>query len=125
MDIKPIRTKADYKAALKAVASLMGAKARTPQGDRLDVLVTLIEGYERRHFPMDLPDAVEAIKFRMEQQGLTPKDLEPLIGRSNRVYEVLNRRRGLTLAMIQKLHAGLGIPAESLLRQTVLAPAAR
>lgn len=125
MDIKPIRTKADYRAALKAVESLMGAKARTPEGDRLDVLVTLIEGYERQHFPMDLPDAVEAIKFRMEQQGLTPKDLEPLIGRSNRVYEVLNRRRGLTLAMIQKLHAGLGIPAESLLRQTVLAPATR
>ena len=125
MDIKPIRTKADYRAALKAVESLMGAKARTPEGDRLDVLVTLIEGYERQHFPMDLPDAVEAIKFRMEQQGLTPKDLEPLIGRSNRVYEVLNRRRGLTLAMIQKLHAGLGIPAESLLRQTVLAPAPR
>jgi len=125
MDIKPIRTKADYRAALKAVESLMGAKARSPEGDRLDVLVTLIEGYERQHFPMDLPDAVEAIKFRMEQQGLTPKDLEPLIGRSNRVYEVLNRKRGLTLAMIQKLHAGLGIPAESLLRQTVLVPAAR
>ena len=125
MDIKPIRTKADYRAALKAVESLMGAKARTPQGDRLDVLVTLIEGYERQHFPMDLPDAVEAIKFRMEQQGLTPKDLEPLIGRSNRVYEVLSRRRGLTLAMIQKLHAGLGIPAESLLRQTVPTPAPR
>jgi len=125
MDIKPIRTKADYRAALKAVESLMGAKARTPQGDRLDVLVTLIEGYERQHFPMDLPDAVEAIKFRMEQQGLTPKDLEPLIGRSNRVYEVLSRRRGLTLAMIQKLHVGLGIPAESLQRQTVLAPTAR
>lgn len=125
MDIKPIRTKADYRAALKAVDSLMGAKARSPEGDRLDVLVTLIEGYERQHFPMDLPDAVEAIKFRMEQQGLTPKDLEPLIGRSNRVYEVLNRRRGLTLPMIQRLHAGLGIPAESLLRQTVLVPAAR
>lgn len=125
MDIKPIRTKTDYRAALKTVESLMGAKARTPDGDRLDVLVTLIEGYERRHFPMDLPDAVEAIKFRMEQQGLTPKDLEPLIGRSNRVYEVLNRRRGLTLTMIQKLHAGLGIPAESLLRQTVPVPAAR
>ena len=120
MDIKPIRTKADYTAALKAVESLMGAKARTPQGDRLDVLVTLIEGYERQHFPMDLPDAVEAIKFRMEQQGLTPKDLEPLIGRRNRVYEVLNRKRSLTLAMIQKLHAGLGIPAESLLRQAAL-----
>jgi HTH-type transcriptional regulator / antitoxin HigA len=125
MDIKPIRTKADYKAALKAVESLMGAKARTSEGDRLDVLVTLLEGYERQHFPMDLPDAVEAIKFRMEQQGLTPKDLEPLIGRSNRVYEVLNRRRGLTLAMIQRLHAGLGIPAESLLRQTVPPPEAR
>ncbi len=120
MDIKPIRTKADYKAALKAVESLMGAKARTSEGDRLDVLVTLIEGYERQHFPMELPDAVEAIKFRMEQQGLTPKDLEPLIGRSNRVYEVLNRRRGLTLMMIQKLHAGLGIPAESLLKQTAV-----
>jgi HTH-type transcriptional regulator/antitoxin HigA len=125
MDIKPIRSKADHRAALKTVESLMGAKARTPEGDRLDVLVTLIEGYERQHFPMDLPDAVEAIKFRMDQQGLTPKDLEPLIGRSNRVYEVLNRRRGLTLAMIQKLHAGLGIPAESLLRQSVRVPAAR
>jgi len=122
VDIKPIKTKADHKAALKAVESLMTAKASTPEGDRLDVLVTLIEAYERQHFPMDLPDAVEAIKFRMEQQGLTAKDLEPLIGRSNRVYEVLNRKRGLTLAMIQKLHLGLGIPAESLLRQS--APAA-
>ena len=124
MDVKPIRTKADYKAALKAVESLMGAKARTAEGERLEVLVTLIEAYERQHFPLDLPDAVEAIKFRMEQQGLTPKDLEPLIGRSNRVYEVLNRKRSLTLAMIQKLHAGLGIPAESLLRQTLIAPPA-
>ena len=116
MDIQPIRTKADYKAALEIVDSLMGAQARTPEGDRLDVLVTLIEAYERQHFPMDLPDAVEAIKFRMEQQGLIAKDLEPMIGRSNRVYEVLNRKRGLTLSMIQKLHAGLGIPAESLLK---------
>jgi len=121
MDIKPIRTKADYTAALKAVESLMGAKARSPEGGRLDVLVTLIEAYERRHFPMDLPDAVEAIKFRMDQRGLTVKDLEPLIGRSNRVYEVLNRKRGLTLAMIQKLHLELGIPAESLIRPTRLA----
>ena len=123
MDIKPIKTKADHKAALKAVESLMTAKASTPEGDRLDVLVTLIEAYERQHFPMDLPDAVEAIKFRMEQQGLTAKDLEPLIGRSNRVYEVLNRKRGLTLAMIRKLHLGLGIPAESLLRQSASAAA--
>ena len=118
MNIKPIRTKADYKSALKTVESLMMAKARTPEGDWLDVLVTLVEAYERQHFPMELPDAVEAIKFRMDQQGLTPKDLEPLIGRSNRVYEVLNRKRSLTLAMVQKLHLGLGIPAESLLKQT-------
>lgn len=117
MNIKPVNSKRDYQAALKAVESLMSARARTPEGDRLDVLVTLIEAYERKHFPMDLPDAVEAIKFRMEQQGLTAKDLEPMIGRSNRVYEVLNRRRGLTLAMIKKLHVGLGIPAESLLKQ--------
>ncbi len=117
MNIKPIRTKADYRAALKTVEGLMRARAGTPEGDVLDVLTTLIEAYEREHFPMSLPDAVEAIKFRMEQQGLTAKDLEPLIGRSNRVYEVLNRKRGLTLGMIRKLHEGLNIPAESLLRQ--------
>lgn len=118
MDIKPIKTKADYKAALKTVEGLMNAKANTSDGDRLDVLVTLIEAYERQHFPMQLPDAVEAIKFRMEQQGLTVKDLEPLIGRSNRVYEILSRKRGLTLAMIHRLHVALGIPAESLLKQS-------
>jgi HTH-type transcriptional regulator/antitoxin HigA len=114
-----------HKRALVRLEKIFQAEEGTAHADERDVLVTLIEGYERQHFPMDLPDAVEAIKFRMEQQGLTPKDLEPLIGRSNRVYEVLNRRRGLTLPMIQKLHAGLGIPAESLLRQTVLVPAAR
>jgi HTH-type transcriptional regulator/antitoxin HigA len=124
MDIKPIRTEADLQAALKAVEGLMDAQADSPEGEHLDLLVTLIEAYERQHFPMDLPDAVEAIKFRMEQQGLTPKDLEPLIGRRNRVYEVLNRKRSLTLAMIQKLHAELGIPAESLLRQTTDSSAA-
>ena len=121
MDIKPIKTKADYKAALKAVESLVNAKARTPDGDRLDALVTLIEAYERQHFPMDLPDVVEAIKFRMEQQGLTAKDLEPLIGRSHRVYGVFNRKRGLTLAMLQRLPTGLGIPAGSRLKQRVTA----
>ena len=125
MDIKPIRTRADHRAALKAVASLIGASARASEGDRLDVLVTLIEGHARQHFPLDLPDAVEAIKFRMEQQGLTPKDLDPHVGRSNRLDEVLNRRRGPSLAMVQKLHAGLGIPAESLRKQTVPVPAAR
>ena len=117
MDIKPIRTKADHKAALKAVELLMNARANTPEGDRLDILVTLIEAYERIHYPMDFPDAVEAIKFAMEQNGLAARDLEPMIGRLNRVYEVLNRKRGLTLKMIWRLHQGLGIPAESLLKQ--------
>ncbi len=117
MNIKPIKTKADHRAALKQIEALMTAKPRTPQGDQLDVLATLVEAYERVHFPMDLPDAVDAIKFRMEQQGLTAKDLEPVIGRSNRVYEVLNRKRPLTLRMIEGLHAKFGIPAESLIKQ--------
>lgn len=117
MDIKPVKTKADHRAALKEIESLMMAKANTREGDRLDVLTTLVEAYERQNFPMDLPDAVDAIKFRMEQSGLTVKDLEPVIGRKNRVYEVLSRRRALTLRMIEGLHTKLGIPAESLLRQ--------
>lgn len=117
MNITPIRTKADHKAALKEIESLMSAKANTPEGDRLDVLATLVEAYERTHFPMDLPDAVDAIKFRMEQSGLTPVDLEPVIGRMNRVYEVLSRKRPLTLRMIEGLHEKFGIPAESLLKQ--------
>ncbi len=117
MEIKPIKTAKDHRAALREIEGLMLAKANTPDGDRLDVLVTLVEAYERVHFPMDLPDAVEAIKFRMEQQGLTVDDLTPLIGRKNRVYEVLNRTRPLTLRMIEGLHATLGIPAESLLKQ--------
>jgi len=79
MDIKPIRTKADYRTALKEIESLMTAKAYSPEGDRLDVLTTLVEAYERAHFPMDLPDAVDTIKFRMKQSGLTVKDLEPVI----------------------------------------------
>jgi HTH-type transcriptional regulator/antitoxin HigA len=118
MTITPIRTKADHKAALKTIESLMHAKANSPEGDRLDILVTLVEAYERAHFPMDLPDAVDAIKFRMEQSGLTPADLEPVIGRMNRVYEVLSRKRPLTLRMIEGLHAKFGIPAESLLKQS-------
>jgi len=118
MEIRPIRTKADYRAALKEIEALMSAERHTPEGERLDVLVTLVEAYERRHYPLDLPDPVEAIRFRMEQKGLTPKDLVPLIGRINRVYEVLSRRRPLTLAMIQRLHSELGIPAESLIKQS-------
>ena len=117
MNIKPIRTKADYRAALKDIEALMGAKANTADGERLDVLVTLIEAYERKHFPLELPDPVEAIKFQMDQRGLTAKDLEPMIGRLNRVYEILNHKRPLTLKMIWKLHRGQDIPAESLIRQ--------
>jgi HTH-type transcriptional regulator/antitoxin HigA len=116
MNIKPIKTKADYRAALKAIESLMMAKPNTPDGERLDVLVTLVEAYERKHYPLDLPDPVEAIKFAMEQRGLGVKDLVPLIGPANRVYEVLNRKRALSLRMIWRLHKQLGIPAESLIR---------
>jgi HTH-type transcriptional regulator/antitoxin HigA len=120
MHIRPIKTNKDYRAALKEIESLMAAKIDTPEGDRLDILATLVEAYERTHFPMELPDAVEAIKFKMEQSGLTLKDLEPVIGRKNRVYEILSRRRPLTLRMIQGLHTRFGIPAESLLRQRLV-----
>ena len=94
----------------------MTARRNTPEGDRLDVLVTLVEAWERRHYPMDLPDPVEAIKYHMEQNGLQPRDLIPFIGNRNRVHEVLNRKRELTLNMIRQLHQGLGIPAESLIK---------
>jgi len=117
MEIKPIKTKADYRAALKEIEALMAAELDTPDGERLDVLATLVEAYENKHYRFELPDPVEAIKFRMEQKGLTPKDLVPMIGRINRVYEVLSRKRPLTLAMIQRLHSELGIPAESLIKQ--------
>jgi HTH-type transcriptional regulator / antitoxin HigA len=91
-------------------------KLGTPDGDRLDVLATLVQAYEARHYPIDPADPVEAIKFRMDQQGLTPRDLEPMIGRLNRVYEVLARRRPLTMPMVWRLHTQLGIPAASLIR---------
>ncbi|MEX0729457.1 MAG: transcriptional regulator [Aquisalimonadaceae bacterium] len=117
MDIRPIRTEAHYTATLREIEGLMMAVPDTPEGDRLDILVTLVEAYERGHFPMDLPDPVEAIKFAMDQRGLAVKDLEPMIGRRNRVYEILSRRRGLTLNMVRKLHKGLGIPAESLISE--------
>jgi HTH-type transcriptional regulator/antitoxin HigA len=117
MDIKPVKTEEDYRATLREIESLMRAVPNSPDGERLDVLVTLVEAYERQHFPLDLPDPVEAIKFVMDQRGLTVKDLEPMIGRSNRVYEVLSHKRPLTLKMVWKLHKGLGIPAESLIKQ--------
>lgn len=118
MNIKPVKTDADYRAALKEIESLMMAQPDTPDGEKLDVLVTLVEAYESKHYPLDLPDPVEAIKFEMEQKGLTIKDLEPMIGKSNRVYEILNRKRSLTLSMIRRLHQELNIPAESLIKPT-------
>ena len=116
MDIRPIKTDADYRAALNDIENLMMAEPDTVEGEKLDILVTLVEAYEAKHFPMYLPDPVEAIKFEMERKGLTVKDLEPMIGKSNRVYEILNHKRSLTLKMIWKLHEGLGIPAESLIK---------
>ena len=115
-DIKPIRNDADHAAALAEVEQLWGAKSGTPKGDRLDVLATLIAAYEERHFPMDPPDPIEAIKFRMEQQGLTRKDLEAMIGTRTRIAEVLSRKRSLSIAMIRRLHEKLGIPAEVLIQ---------
>ena len=116
-ELKPIRSKADHKKALAEIERLWGAKSGTPEGDRLDVLATLVDAYETEHYPMDPPDPIEAIKFRMEQQGLTRKDLEPLIGTRTRVAEVLNRKRGLSIRMIRRLHDQLGISAEVLIRQ--------
>jgi HTH-type transcriptional regulator/antitoxin HigA len=115
-EVKPIRTKADYERALAEVERLWGAKSGTAAGDRLDVLATLIDAYETIHYPMDPPDPIEAIKFRMEQQGLSRKDLEPLIGTRTRVAEVLNRKRGLSIGMIRRLHRALGISADVLIR---------
>jgi HTH-type transcriptional regulator / antitoxin HigA len=118
MDIRPIRTEADHAAALKEIAALMASDPElgTPEGDKLDILATLVEAYEGTHFPIEAADPVEAIKFRMDQQGLTVHDLVPMIGRLNRVYEVLARRRPLTMPMVWRLHRELGIPAESLIR---------
>jgi HTH-type transcriptional regulator / antitoxin HigA len=116
MDIAPIKNQRDYRRALKDIEGLMTAKRNTPEGDRLDVLVTLVEAWERKHYRIDLPDPIEAIKYHMDQNGLQPRDLIPYFGSRNRVYEVLNRRRPLTLKMIWQLHQGLGIPAESLIK---------
>jgi len=116
--LKPIRSEADYDAALAEVERLWGAPAGTLEGDRLDILATLVEAYENEHYPMDPPDPIEAIKFRMEQQGLTRKDLEGILGSRTRVAEVLKRRRGLSINMIRRLHEKLGISVEVLIRPT-------
>ena len=117
--LRPIRTEADYQTALRLVSPYFDnePELETDAGAHFEAMVTLIEAYEAKHYPIDPPDPLDAIKFRMEQQGLKPKDLEPMIGQRNRVYEVLNGKRKLTLAMVWKLHMGLGIPAESLIRQ--------
>ena len=116
MDITPIKTKQDHLRALKEIENLMTASRNSPEGDRLDVLVTLVEAWETKHYPLDLPDPVAAIRYHMEQNGLAPKDLVPYIGGRGRVSEVLSRKRRLSLKMIWRLHRGLGIPAESLIK---------
>lgn len=116
-ELKPIRTDDDYQSALREVSVFFDAEPApgTVAGDRFEILLMLVEAYEAKQYPIVPPDPIEAIKFRMEQAGLTPKDLEPMIGQRNRVYEILAGRRALTLPMIRRLHAGLGIPAESLI----------
>jgi HTH-type transcriptional regulator/antitoxin HigA len=118
MNIRPIHTDEDYRAALKNVSALFDNEPEpgTPEGDYFDIMITLIEAYESKRFPLDLPNPIDAIKFRMEQSGLSAADLAPAIGRTNRVYEVLNGKRALTLPMIWKLHDLFGIPAQSLIK---------
>jgi HTH-type transcriptional regulator/antitoxin HigA len=116
MDIKPIKTEADYEAATQEVDHLFGSAPNTPEGDRLEVLTMLIEAYEEKHYGIPSPDPIEAILYYMESRGLSRSDLEPYIGSRARVSEVLNRKRPLTIYMIRKLHTGLGIPAEILIQ---------
>ena len=118
MPIKPIKTTEDYQNSLKRIEQLMQASPNTPEGDELDILATLIEAYEKKHYPIDLPDPISTIEFFMEQRGLSVKDLEPMIGRSNRVYEILNHARPLTLAMITRLYENLDIPLECLIKKS-------
>lgn len=121
MDIRPINTEEDYNAVMREISSYFENEPElgTEEGNRFEILLTLVEAYEAKHFPIDLPDPIEAIKFRMEQSGLVAKDLVPMIGRLNRVYEILNRKRALTLPMIRKLHSQLGIPAECLIQPSM------
>lgn len=115
MNIKPIRNDEDLHEAFERLESIYQAEEGTPEADEMEILVTLIEAYENKHYPITPPDPIEAIKFRMDQQGLTPKDLRVFIGSSGRVSEVLNHKRPLSLKMIKRLHEGLHIPYESLL----------
>jgi HTH-type transcriptional regulator / antitoxin HigA len=115
MNIRPIKTEEDYHNAISRIETLWGAKKDTPEGDELDLLVTLVESYEMKHYPIVPPDPIDAIKFRMEQMGLTNSDMERYLGSQSRVSEVLNRKRTLSLGMIKSLYKGLKIPAEILL----------
>lgn len=120
MQIRPIKTKADHRAALKEIERLMDAKPGTPAGDRLEILTTLVERYESMHEAIEPPNPVDALLYYMESRGLTRKDLEPFLGSRARVAEVLNRRRPLTIEMIRKVHAGLGLSADVLIRPYVV-----
>jgi HTH-type transcriptional regulator/antitoxin HigA len=115
MDIRPIKTEQDYNSSIHRIEELWGAKKDTPEGDELDLLLTLIESYEMKHYPIAPPDPIDAIKFRMEQMGITKADMVKYLGSQNRVSEILNRKRNLTLKMVKSLYKGLKIPAEILL----------
>ena len=115
MDIRPVKTEQDYLAAISRIEELWGTKKDTPEGDELDILITLVESYELKHFPITPPDPIDAIKFRMEQQGMSNADMISYLGSQSRVSEILNRKRNLTLKMVKSLYKGLKIPAEVLL----------
>lgn len=115
MNIRPIKTEQDYHSALTRIEALWGVSKDTPEGDELDLLVTLVEAYEMKHYPIAPPDPIDAIKFRMEQLGMTPADMVQYLGSQSRVSEILNRKRQLTLSMIKTLYKDLKIPAEILL----------
>ncbi|HFU0229614.1 DNA-binding protein [Vibrio parahaemolyticus] len=121
MNIKPIKTEEDNRVALARISQIFDAEPNTPEGDELDVLATLVEAFEEAHYPIAPPDPIEAIKFRMEQQGLEDKDLVPFLGQRSRVTEILNRQRRLSISMIRKLHEGLRIPLDSLVKEYQLA----
>ena len=125
MRLKPIRTGANYEAALEEIDRLMDAEPGTPEGDRLDILTTLIEAYEARHHPIEAPDPIAALEYFMEQRGVTRADLVPLFGSRSRVSEILNRKRRLTMEMAWRLHRDLGIPAEAVIKPYKLADQAR
>ncbi len=130
MDIKPIRSESDYEAALKEIESLLDSQPGSPEADRMDILVTLVEAYEAKHFPIPNPDdPVEVLEYYIESRGLSRSDLLPYLGSKERVSEILNRKRGLSLEMIRRLHAGLGIPADLLVgkqgRRSAKNPSAR